>query len=170
MSKIFIIDDDRALCRSMEIQLKTQGHTVRWENNAAAGLKGITLEKPDMLFLDQMLPDKSGLDVLRQFQEEGAELPVIMITGQQDMKATIEAMRLGAFDYIRKPFEFEDLLLAIEKVERSKKKRKLKLRKAAAEAPEELRPYALREVFGRGERYLYDEICGVVVIWTKDRW
>ncbi|MDP7422721.1 MAG: response regulator, partial [bacterium] len=118
MSSILIIDDDRDLCRSLEIQLKTEGHEVKYANTASAGLDLIAEWQPDLILLDLNLPDRSGIDVLKLLQEQYRDVPVAMITGQQDMKTTIEAMRSGAFDYLRKPFELDDVLLLIEKAER----------------------------------------------------
>ncbi len=120
MSSILIIDDDKALCRSLEIQLKTQGHEVRYANTASDGLAALTEWTPDLILLDLKLPDLSGIEVLHQLQETHPELLIAMITGHQDMKATIEAMRSGAFDYLRKPFEIDDVLLVLEKAERFK--------------------------------------------------
>jgi len=120
MSRILIIDDDTALCRSLEIQLREQGHEVTWASDAAAGLARLAQRKPDLLLLDLKLPDENGLEVLRLVQAEHGDVPVVMITGHQDMKATIEAMRGGAFDYLRKPFELDDLFLMIEKAQRLK--------------------------------------------------
>jgi two-component system response regulator AtoC len=118
MSSVLIIDDDEALCRSLEIQLTLKGHTAKWATSAAQGLSAVAEWTPDLVLLDLKLPDGSGIDVLNSLQESHRGVPVVMITGQQDMKATIEAMRSGAFDYIRKPFELDDVLLLLEKVER----------------------------------------------------
>lgn len=115
MSNILIIDDDQALCRSLEIQLTGQGHQVKYANSASAGLEALGEWSPDLIFLDLMLPDGSGLEVLGKIQ---GDAPIVMITAQQDTRATIEAMRAGAFDYIRKPFDIDDVLLVIEKAKR----------------------------------------------------
>ena len=116
MSRILIIDDDKALCRSLEIQLKMHDHLARSAQNAEEGLKAFAHKRPDLVLVDLGLPDRSGLEVLREIHDDAPGCPVVMITGQQDMKATIEAIRLGALDYIRKPFDFDDILLVIEKV------------------------------------------------------
>ncbi len=118
MSLILVIDDDKALCRSLEIQLKLGGHTVRSASTGMAGLAAVNEDAPDLILLDLGLPDRNGLDILAAIGETAPGCPVVMITGQQDMKATIEAIRLGAFDYIRKPFDFEEILLVIEKAAR----------------------------------------------------
>ncbi len=125
--QILIIDDDVALCRSMQIQLESEGHSVDVVHNGADGLSHIDSAKPDLLFLDLNLPDTTGLHVLRKLQDKKCESVIIMITGVQDAKSTIEAIRSGAFDYIRKPLDLDAVLLAIEKAGR-----RLKSRRAAS--------------------------------------
>lgn len=117
MSRIVIIDDDLALCRSLQIQLDEQGHTVTFAGRGKEGVELAKTSAPDLVLLDLALPDGSGLGFLKQLVDS-TEIPVAMITGQQDMKATIEAMRAGAFDYLRKPFELEEVLLLLEKLNR----------------------------------------------------
>jgi two-component system response regulator AtoC len=121
MKKILIIDDDRILCRSMEIRLRELGYDVFFSLNGADGLISACKTNPDYIFLDLRLPDMSGIEILDRLKKETVNCPVIMISGHQDMKATIEAIRLGAIDYIRKPFGMDEILLAIEKWERNKK-------------------------------------------------
>ena len=115
MNKILIIDDDKSLCRSLQIQLTELGQEVQYANRGLEGLDLLAQFNPDLILLDLDLPDGSGLEFLPRLTGESS-VPVAMITGQQDMKATIEAMRLGAFDYIRKPFELDDIRLLLEKV------------------------------------------------------
>jgi two-component system response regulator AtoC len=113
--QILVVDDDQALCRSLEIQLKREGHEVAVAHTLADGLCAAQQGSPDLMLVDLRLPDGSGLDLLRI---QGASRPgghVVMITGAQDMQATIEAVRLGAFDYVRKPLDIDDVLLTVEK-------------------------------------------------------
>ena len=116
--RILIIDDDKALCRSIQIQLEGENHSVDVAHNGADGLDRINAIKPDIVFLDLNLPDTTGLQILRTLDAGKCESVIIMITGVQDASATIEAIRSGAFDYIRKPFDLDALLLAIEKAGR----------------------------------------------------
>ena len=113
--RILIIDDDRALCRSLQIHLEREGHTVECAYSASTGIEALEATPTDLLFVDLKLPDMSGLDVLRKLKEFGAESLSVMITGTQDTKGTIEAVRLGAFDYIRKPLDLDAVLVTIEK-------------------------------------------------------
>ncbi len=116
MSRVLVIDDDRALCRSIQLQLEAEGHEVASAHTAAEGLAQAHEGHFDLVLLDLLLPDRNGLDVLRELVTDRADLPVVMVTGTQDTRATIEAMRVGAFDYIRKPISRDDLLLTIAKV------------------------------------------------------
>jgi len=117
MSKILVIDDDKSICRSLQLQLNRKGHKV---HTAQTGTSGFTLcasISPDLIFLDVTLPDVNGLDLLSKFQETVPLTPVIMITGRQDTSLIIEAMQRNALDYIRKPLNMDDVFIAIEKAQ-----------------------------------------------------
>jgi len=116
MKRILIVDDDKALCRSMQIQLNSKSYETKCVHLGGKGLEQIEAWRPDLVFLDLMLPDQTGLDVLRKIKDTIQDLSIVMITGTQDTKTVIEAMQLGAFDYIRKPLNIDDIFLVIEKV------------------------------------------------------
>jgi two-component system response regulator AtoC len=117
MSRILIIDDDKALARSLEIHLSGEGHETRNAHTLAGGWK-LFVERPDdIVFLDLKLPDGDSRDLLHRIREHSPRSAVIMITGHQDMQATIDAIRAGAFDYIRKPLDLDQILGAVAKVE-----------------------------------------------------
>ncbi|MCC6153748.1 MAG: sigma-54-dependent Fis family transcriptional regulator [Candidatus Hydrogenedentes bacterium] len=139
--KILVIDDDAALCRSLQIHLERGGHSVELAHNAADGIAKHANGTFDLTFVDLKLPDKSGLEVLKSSQNVGGGLAV-MITGTQDMKATIEAVRLGAFDYIRKPLDLDAVLLTVEKA-RQESTRAVGKTKTTTEAE-----YQPREIVG----------------------
>ena len=124
MSAIMLIEDDRALSRSLEIQLTEQGHEIRTAASASEGLEALAHWTPDLLLLDLGLPDRPGLEVLETVRGSREDLPVVIITGRQEMQSAITAMRQGAFDYLRKPFDFEEILILIQKVERFKSRLK----------------------------------------------
>ncbi len=114
-SRILLIDDDRALCRSIQIQLEGEGIEVVVVHLAEDALQRMDNVRPDAILLDLHLPDMDGLEFLERIATHPLRVPVIMITARQDMEATIQAMKLGAFDYIRKPFDLDDVRLALEK-------------------------------------------------------
>ncbi|MEW6746088.1 MAG: sigma-54 dependent transcriptional regulator [Planctomycetota bacterium] len=118
MSRVLVIDDDKAICRSLQIQLGSRGHTVEVALTGQAGLEQARSSPPDIVFLDLRLPDTHGLEILQRLLSAIPNASVIMITGEQDMNATIEAVRFGAFDYIRKPLDLDEILGAIDKAGR----------------------------------------------------
>ncbi|NOY23275.1 MAG: sigma-54-dependent Fis family transcriptional regulator [Acidobacteria bacterium] len=117
MSKILVIDDDKSICRSLQLQLKQKEHTVQTAQTASAGSTLFDSTSPDLIFLDITLPDANGLDLLSEFQKKAPLIPVIMITGRQDTSLIIEAMQRNALDYIRKPLNMEDVFIAIKKAQ-----------------------------------------------------
>jgi len=118
MPRVLVIDDDPAIGRSLQLQLEGQECEVAVETTAAAGLKRASLQHPDLVFLDLQLPDRDGLDLIEPLSAAPNKPAVVVITGRQDMSATITAIRRGALDYIRKPLDLDEILLALEKVSR----------------------------------------------------
>ncbi len=124
--KICVIDDDQAICRSLQLQLQARDHEV------ATGLCGGDALRlaadAELVFLDLQLPDISGLRVLEQLLASEDAPAVVMITGRQDMEATITAIQKGASDYIRKPLSMEAVLGVIEKVQARSRRARVKVR------------------------------------------
>ena len=116
MSKILIVDDDVASCRTLQLHLQTQGHQVSIAHSANEGLATASQETPELVILDIRMPGKSGLEVLPEFKSEFPAIRIIMITAFHDMESTIEAMQNGADDYIHKPIDIDELETAIEKL------------------------------------------------------
>ena len=123
MIRILVVDDDVAICRSLQIQLDEHGHKVSTCTSGTEGLLQIDKKTFDMVFLDLRLPDQSGLRVLREILSREVPPNVVMITGVQDMMAMIEAIQIGALDYVRKPLALEDVLVAVEKVKKLREQR-----------------------------------------------
>jgi two-component system response regulator AtoC len=117
VSRILIIDDDKALARSLEIHLSGEGHETRRAHTLAEGWKRFVEDPDDVVFLDLKLPDGDSRELLGRIREHTPTTAVIMITGHQDMQATIDAIRAGAFDYIRKPLDLDQILGAVAKAE-----------------------------------------------------
>jgi two-component system response regulator AtoC len=115
MKKVILIDDDKALCRSIQIQIKQRGYDLSYALSGTDGLALIKELKPHIIFTDLHLPDMSGLDILNRLKEDKVDIPIVMVSGYQDMKAIIDAIHRGALDYIRKPFRINDIIIAIEK-------------------------------------------------------
>jgi len=136
MSDILIIDDDKALCRSLQIQLQAESHNVDLVHSVNDGIHYISgaRSKPDLILLDVHLPDGSGLERLPDLLGENPDLCIVIMTGDFDNKAVIDAMRNGAFDYLRKPLDLNDLFEMVTKVEARKKKERGSVQKKE-EAP-----------------------------------
>ncbi len=114
MSTILIIDDDDQLRRSFEKLLLEEGYKTMSAASGEAGLKLIESHVPDLVILDMRLPGINGLETFQAIHEIEPKLPVIIMTAFGTTETAIEATKLGAFDYILKPFEIPDMLLVIK--------------------------------------------------------
>lgn len=113
MASILIIDDETNLVRSLAFALEDEGHAVRGAGTGREGLAAVEAARPDLILLDLKLPDMSGLDVLEALKARQAEAQVIMISAHGDTRAAVRAVKLGAADYITKPFDLDDLSMTI---------------------------------------------------------
>ncbi len=124
MTDILIIDDDKMFCRSLQLQLETHGFKSTTKHTGEEGFKSLLEENPTIVFLDYHLPDITGLDFLKKAKERKIKNPIVLVTGREDMDIVIEAMKLNAFDYLRKPIELEDILILIEKAKLKEREKK----------------------------------------------
>ncbi len=116
--RILIIDDERSLLETLEMFLTEKGYSVQCALTAKEGLKQSTLFDPHVIILDIRLPDMNGLEVLQELIQNEKK-NIIIITAFHDMDITIQAVKLGAFDYIPKPIDVEELERVIEKALKS---------------------------------------------------
>ncbi len=112
---ILLADDDTSLRRVLEFQLRENGYDVLGAPDGLAALELFTGQDVACLITDMRMPGLSGLELLRRVRAINKDTPVIVITAFGDIETAIEAMRAGAFDYITKPFNREQILLTIEK-------------------------------------------------------
>ncbi|MEN8258635.1 MAG: sigma-54 dependent transcriptional regulator [Thermodesulfobacteriota bacterium] len=118
---ILLIDDDESLRRVTEYNLVTAGFSVLSAANGAEGLAAFTKKQPSLVITDVQLGDMSGIDLLKQFKEEAPEVPVIIITAFGSIEMAVQAMHLGAFTFITKPFDRDALRLSCAKALELKK-------------------------------------------------
>jgi two-component system response regulator AtoC len=118
-SKILVIDDDRSICETLELYLTEEGYEVVTAATGTEGLNKFVEISPDVVILDIRLPDVDGFTVLEDLREDDENVKVIMITAHHDMDSTINAMKNGAFDYIHKPVNVDELDMAIRKAVKS---------------------------------------------------
>ena len=114
MSAILIVDDDDQLRQSFQKLLSEEGYEVRTSATGEAGLEAVRQSMPDLVIMDVRMPGMSGLEAFRAMREIEPKLPVIIMTAFGTTDTAIEATKMGAFDYVLKPFEIPDILRQIE--------------------------------------------------------
>jgi len=119
MSKILVIDDDASIRETLDLYLTEEGYKVETAETGTDGLNKYVKNPSDVVILDIRLPDVDGFSVLEDLKEENENVKVIMITAFHDMETTINAMKGGAFDYIHKPVNVDELDIAIKKALKS---------------------------------------------------
>jgi DNA-binding NtrC family response regulator len=112
---ILVIDDERSIREGCRLSLSNKGHSVDICPNGQAGLEAILQGAYDIVLLDLRLPNMDGMEILRRACRECPDLCIIIITGFSTVKGAVEAMKVGAFDYLSKPFSENDLLLTVER-------------------------------------------------------
>jgi len=113
--KILVIDDEKLLRWSIEQNLSKEGYTVLSAEKGVEGLELFSSEQPDIVLLDIHLPDVSGLTVLENIKKENRNAVVIMITAFGDIQTAVKTIKLGAYDFVEKPFNMEKLRILIAK-------------------------------------------------------
>lgn len=114
MANILIIDDEAAILNLMAKSCRQQGHDVTAVQTGRDGLKALDASQPDLMIVDLLIGDMNGLDIIRYSEEHYPKTQVIMVTGNGSVETAVEAMRLGAFDYLTKPFELADLQRTVQ--------------------------------------------------------
>ncbi len=112
---VFIVDDEEPICDSVSLLLRSVGLRTRTFNDPQQFLREYSPEHPGCLIIDVRMPGMSGLDVQRVLSERRCSMPLIFITGHGDVPMAVEAMRAGAFDFLQKPFNDEDLIRRVQK-------------------------------------------------------
>ncbi len=114
-SSVLIVDDEQVLATAMADYLTRHGCAVNINTAGEQALRTIEEEPPDIVLLDYRLPRMDGLKVLRRIKDTRPEIEVIMLTAHGSVEGAVEAMKLGAFDYLSKPIDLEELRLVVEK-------------------------------------------------------
>jgi DNA-binding NtrC family response regulator len=113
--RVLIIDDEKSFTEELSEFLKRSGYFCLEAGNGPEGIKMLREQTIDLLILDVLLPGMNGIEVLKEVKAEFPALEVIIISGHGNMDTVITAMRLGALDYLRKPFRHSDIRIAIER-------------------------------------------------------
>jgi two-component system response regulator AtoC len=150
--RILIIDEEEAILESLEMYFSERGYNVFCAKNAEEGFKKTDLLKPDLVILDVRLPDQDGLELLQKLKERRKNMHVIIVTAFHDMDTTIKAVKKGAFEYIPKPIDIEELEAAVSralKVEAFKEKNGLLIENPITQEKGKLvgKSKAMKEIF-----------------------
>ncbi len=148
--RVLVVDDEAEIRESLEMLLSLEGYAVDLAQNATEGVRKMESRPYDLVLLDLMMPDRSGMDVLREVRERDRETPIFMITAYGSVEAAVKALKLGANDYFSKPWDNEKLLIEIDRMiskhrlerENRQLKRALKQR------------YSFPNIVGKSERML----------------
>ena len=146
--KILVVDDEADIRESLEALLSLEGYAVDLAVNGGEGIRAALDRDYDLVLLDLMMPDRSGMEVLREIRQRDVELPIFLITAYGSTQVAVDALKAGATDYFQKPWENDKLLLEIERIiarhrlerENTQLKRTLKQR------------YSFPNIVGRSER------------------
>jgi DNA-binding NtrC family response regulator len=113
--KILVVDDEHLIRWSLEQNLKKQGYDVLTAGSGEDALRIVREEQPDLVLLDIQLPGISGLEVLEKVKEFDEDIVVIMVTAHGGLDTAVTAMRIGAYDYLNKPFNLDEMAIVIRK-------------------------------------------------------
>lgn len=126
--KILIVDDEPFNMNILGQELTDRGFAIETASNGRGALKKVETSRPDLILLDYMMPDLSGLEVLKELRKRGIDTPVIMITAHGTIDRAVEAMREGAYDFITRLFEPDHIALLVQKaLERERLKRGIEI-------------------------------------------
>ena len=112
--RVLIVDDEEELAKTIAELLEIRGIQSRTASDSEKALALINSQPPDVVVLDLMMPGIGGLGILKQIKTMESKIPVILLTGYGSNEMTIEGMNLGAFDYVLKPCNLDDLITKIQ--------------------------------------------------------
>ncbi|HEY1842111.1 MAG TPA: response regulator transcription factor [Mycobacterium sp.] len=110
---VLVVDDEAVLAEMVSMALRYEGWNIATAGDGAAALECARSQRPDVVVLDVMLPDMSGLDVLRKLREESPQLPVLLLTAKDAVEDRIAGLTAGGDDYVTKPFSLEEVVLRL---------------------------------------------------------
>ena len=114
-ARILVVDDEKSIQDFLRLLLEEGGYEVTTASSMEEGRKTFFEDSFDLVLCDIIMPDGNGLDLLREMKAHNIRSSVIMMTAYTSTKSAIEAMKRGAYDYISKPFDVEELKVVVEK-------------------------------------------------------
>ena len=128
--KILIIDDEKDFVEMFSLRLQQQGEKVSTAYSGNEALKVLGQENIDVIFLDIRMPGMDGIETLKQIKKLYPIVEVILLTGHGSTETAVEGMKLGAFDYLMKPADFEDIKIKMENARKRKDEHEERIRQA----------------------------------------
>jgi DNA-binding response OmpR family regulator len=116
MRSILIVDDDINLCKALNDELIEVGYETEYVNSGDDALEFLAHKAVDLILLDLKMPKKDGFEVLKELQQRKITSKIIVLTAYTDVKSAIDSARMGANDFISKPYDLDELLLTIKNV------------------------------------------------------
>lgn len=115
MNKVLVIDDQETICLSLREGLMDLGYKVATASNGKEGYEKLIAFKPQVIFLDMRLGDENGLDLIQSIKNIDNEIEIIIMTAYGNIKTAVSAIKKGAFDYINKPFDLEEIHITLQR-------------------------------------------------------
>jgi two-component system KDP operon response regulator KdpE len=112
--KILVVDDEPPIRRLLRTGLGTQGYSIAEVENAGQAQAHLKDDKADLVVLDLGLPDRNGLELLKDLRQAGIDVPVVVLSSRTDEAGIVQALELGADDYVTKPFSMNELIARIK--------------------------------------------------------
>ena len=116
LMELLVIEDDHVLGKAIQRGLTEAGHHCEWVRNGQRGLTEAQTQRFDAILLDLLLPDLSGMEVMKSIRDQGIRTPVLMLTALSSIEDRVGGLKAGADDYLVKPFAFPELLARIEAI------------------------------------------------------
>jgi DNA-binding response OmpR family regulator len=107
--RLLIVDDEKPVLDVLTEYFSTQGHEVEWADRGPAAIEKFSQVHPDLVMLDVRMPGMDGVEVLKRLRALAPAVPIIMVTANEDVALARQMLKLGAFDYVSKPFDFAHL-------------------------------------------------------------
>jgi two-component system, OmpR family, KDP operon response regulator KdpE len=118
MTRVIVVDDEQQLLRTLALSLRARNYDVITASTAAEGIDRAFGLPPDVVVLDLGLPDRDGLEVIREVHEREPELPIVVLSARSSSREKVIALDLGAVDYVTKPFDMNELVARLRAVVR----------------------------------------------------
>ena len=129
---ILLVDDEKDFVEMLSLRLEEEGHRVRKAYDGEEGLADMAKFEPDVVILDLKMPGMDGITVLQAIKAKHPVVEVILLTGHGSIDTAVEGLKSGAFDYVQKPANFEELLEKLEAARNCKAEQEARVRRAEA--------------------------------------